>query len=81
MAAMSLTLPPDEVFSEAIPQSLRLRSLYVTLSSKLLALFSPDITSSATASSARLPVEMEEHERLGGVGGRVRLRGRAVAND
>lgn len=78
---MSLTLPPDDVFSEAMPQSLRLRSLYVTLSSKLLALFSLNLASSATASSVRFPVEMEEHERFGGVGGRVRLRGRAVAND
>lgn len=77
MAAMSLTLPLTALDSEIGPQSLRRRSRYVTLRSESRRSARPPLSSAA--SLARFPVEMEEQERLGGVGGRVLLRGRVVA--
>lgn len=76
MAAMSRTLPPKTPDSDAGPQSLRRRSLYVTLRNESQG--SPWLTS---PSFCKFPVEMEEQERFGGVGGRVFLRGRVVAKD
>lgn len=76
MAAMSRTLPPKTLDSDAGPQSLRRRSLYVTLRNE-----SQDSSWLTPPSFGKLPVEMEEQERFGGVGGRVFLRGRVVAND
>lgn len=76
MAAMSRTLPPKTPDSDAGPQSLRRRSLYETLRNA-----SQGSSWLTPPSLSRFPVEMEEQERFGGVGGRDFRRGRVVAKD